>query len=218
MKILFIGNSHTYMHGLPYQVRELVNAAAGRTTCETWMVTAGGKSLAWHAAEIGTQLSLACHPWDFVVLQQQTHPFEGYAPLSEACAILLPYIQRSGAQVLLYVTWKRKDAPESDQDELDSVFARLSRERGFRLAPVGAAWRAARRIRPDVELYAGDGAHASPAGTYLAACVFCGILTGQPPKGLPARIASNGTLLADLPGEEAAALQQAAAETLGKMG
>ena len=212
MRILFVGNSHTYMNGLPYQVCELINAAAGRRECEVSMVTAGGQSLAWHAGEPGTQMSIACSRWDFVVLQQQTHPFAGYAQLAADYEGLRPHLEKSGAKVLLYVTWKRRDVPESDQETLDAAFARLARERALRLVPVGAAWRRARERFPEIELYAADGAHASPAGTYLAACVFFGVLTGKPPRGLPARLAANGTVLAELPLERAQALQGIAAE------
>jgi len=212
MRILFVGNSHTYMNGLPYQVRELVNASAGCRECEAAMVTAGGQSLAWHAAEPGTQLSIACSRWDFVVLQQQTHPFAGYAQLAADYEGLRPHLEKSGAKLLLYVTWKRRDAPDGDQEVLDSAFARLARERAGRTVPVGAAWRRARERHPEIELYVPDGAHASPAGTYLAACVFFGVLTGKPPLGLPARISANGTVLAELPPEYAEALQRIAAE------
>ena len=54
--------------------------------------------------------------------------------------------------------------------------------------------------------------HASPAGTYLAACLFFRILTGKSPEGLPARIVAGGTVLADLVAEQAAALQIIAAD------
>jgi len=212
MKILFIGNSHTYFNGLPYQVREMIDSAAGRGECQAWMCTAGGRDLAWHAEEGGTRMNLACHPWDYVVLQQKTHPFDGYEALSAGYAGLEPLVRSSGARALLYSTWKRKDAPESDQAEIDAAFSRLSGERGALLVPVGAAWRRARKTHPAIELYADDGSHASPAGSYLAACVFFRALTGASPVGLPARIAPNGAALVDLPPAEAAALQRIALE------
>ena len=212
MRVLFIGNSHTFANGLPYQVREMVDAAAGRGKCQAWMCAAGGQSLAWHAEEPGTLVNLACNRWDFVALQQQTHPFAGYAQLAADYAGLEPHIRRSGAAPLLFVTWKHRGAPERDQDELDAAFGRLSAETGAHLVPVGAAWRRARREHPAIELYAPDGAHASPAGTYLAACLFFRILTGKSPEGLPARIVAGGTVLADLVAEQAAALQIIAAD------
>jgi hypothetical protein len=212
MRVFFIGNSHTFRNGLPYQVCEMVNSAAGREECQVRMSAVDGRSLGWHAEDTDTLLDLARDRWDFVVLQQQSHPFGGYAKLAADCGKLLPHIEKSGAAALLYVTWKRKDAPEGDQDELDSSFGRLADERGLRLVPVGAAWRRARTAHPHIELYAPDGAHASPAGTYLAACVFLTVLTGKSPRGLSARITANGTTLADLPPRQAESLQRVAAE------
>ena len=39
MKILFIGNSHTYMNDMPELVREMVENATGKT-CEVFMLIA----------------------------------------------------------------------------------------------------------------------------------------------------------------------------------
>ena len=210
MRILFIGNSHTYVNALPYQVRELVNGLLRADSCVAWMVTSGGKSLAWHAEQPNTVFNIVCNRWDYVVLQQRTHPFPPYAELVGAVNKLLPHIRQSGAEPLYYVTWKKKEAPESDQQEITAAFERLARECGGRVVPVGPAWAVARRSCPDIELYAPDGAHASAAGTYLAACVFCRALTGQSTTGLPARIVVNGTVLAELSPDHAAALQRVA--------
>ena len=38
-----------------------------------------------------------------------------------------------------------------------------------------------RALHPEIELYDPDGYHPSPAGTYLAACLFLSVLTGHSP-------------------------------------
>ncbi|MCX7590852.1 MAG: hypothetical protein N2255_04405 [Kiritimatiellae bacterium] len=210
IRILFVGNSHTYVNGLPYQVRELANYLKGPGWCETWMVSSGGKSLAWHAEQPDTVFNIACHPWDFVVLQQRTHPFPPYRELADSVAKLMPHIQNAGANMLFYVTWKRKEAPDTEQEEITEAFRRLVAEVGGCMIPVGPAWAEARRRCLGVELYAPDGRHASPAGTYLAACVFTRFLTGQSVCGLPSRVVANGCVLADLPSEHVRSLQEVA--------
>lgn len=214
MKLLFIGNSHTFANGLPYQVREMINASAGREECQVAMCASGGRDLAWHAQESQTLLAIGCNRWDCVVLQQKSHEFAGYAELAAGYSALEPRVQACGAAPLLFVTWKRKDAPDSDQETLDLAFARLALEKGARLVPVGAAWRAARQAAPEIELYSVDGAHASPAGTYLSACVFFRVLTGKSPVGLPGRIVAGQMTLADLSSHEAGILQRVAADLL----
>jgi hypothetical protein len=215
MRLLFIGNSHTYMNALPFLVREMIRARRGADACEVWSATAGGKNLAWHASEPGTVQAISMHQWDVVVLQQRTHPFAGYDALAADCGKLRPRLERSGAEVLLYLTWKTRNAPESDQQALDDAFARLSSERGWRVVPVGPAWARCRAEHPEIELYQPDESHASPAGSYLGACCFSAALLGESPVGLPSRLEARGELLVELPGASAAALQRIAGETVG---
>ena len=48
---------------------------------------------------------------------------------------------------------------------------------------MGLAWAEALRQRPQLSLWASDGTHPSRAGSYLAACVFEGLLTRSSPVG-----------------------------------
>ncbi len=50
MKILFIGNSHTFMNDKPSLVRDMVTEVTGER-CETVMLAYGGRSLKWHMSE-----------------------------------------------------------------------------------------------------------------------------------------------------------------------
>jgi hypothetical protein len=58
----------------------------------------------------------------------------------------------------------------------------------------------------DVPHYSG----ASPAGSYLAACVFYAVLAGHSPEGLPGRLNVHGDDLANLPEDQARRLQESA--------
>jgi len=213
MRILFIGNSHVFANGLPYQVRAMIDHALGEGACETWMSAPGGQSLAWHAAEPTTTMAIRYHAWDRIVLQQVTHPFAGYEQLASDFAGLSPHLDAAAAEVLLFMTWPRKNR-QHHRAEIDAAFSRLADEQGLGLVPVSRAWQLAMGERADLELYQPDGSHASPAGTYLAACVFFGVLTGQPPEGLPARIEVAGDVLVDLATEDAADLQRIARQAL----
>jgi len=42
-----------------------------------------------------------------------------------------------------------------------------------------------RKLQPELNLYAPDKRHPSPAGTYLATCVVFAALTGRSPVGNP---------------------------------
>ena len=56
-----------------------------------------------------------------------------------------------------------------------------------RVAPVGTAFRLFQKEYPDLSLFTSDNKHPSPVGTYLAACVFFKMLTGESPLGLERR-------------------------------
>ncbi len=50
MRILFIGNSHTYMNDMPQLVREMIESATGEK-CDVVMLAYSGRSLKWHMGE-----------------------------------------------------------------------------------------------------------------------------------------------------------------------
>ena len=72
------------------------------------------------------------------------------------------------------------------------------------------AWQRVFQSEPGIELYDTDGEHASPSGSYLAACVFYAIIQGTSPVDLPHRISMNGDVLADISKDYANSIQKAA--------
>ena len=55
---------------------------------------------------------------------------------------------------------------------------------GAALAPVGLAWHRALAERPDLILHDGDGRHANPSGSFLAACVLLCTLRNVDPRNI----------------------------------
>jgi hypothetical protein len=80
-------------------------------------------------------------------------------------------IRRAGARTVLLQHWARRNQGQ-DQPALDHAFDSVAREVGALLAPVVLAWQRAREAHPAIELYASDGSHPTPAGSYLLACVL----------------------------------------------
>ena len=170
-RILFVGNSFSSRNDLPGLVTGLA-ASVGRVV-ETSSIVAGGASLRRHFNAGTVARALADSRWDFVVLQEQsTLPIKNPGRYHENVRALNPEIRASGATVVLYLTWARRAAPESQQQLTDAVMA-IGREIGARIAPVGIAWQALASSHPDIDLYAADGSHPSMAGSFLAASVLC---------------------------------------------
>ena len=65
----------------------------------------------------------------------------------------------------------------------DPFYRELSDKLGAVLAPVGESWWAYMRSYPNVEMYADDGAHASPHGSeYAAKVIWASIRTDMARK------------------------------------
>ncbi len=166
LSILFIGNSHTYFNDMPLMVRRRAEDAG--YDCRAVMIAHGGWFLAQHAEEPDVRFNILYGRYDYVVLQEHAHPFGPEEKFREAAVRLNGMIRKAGSVPILYETWARKAEPEA-QTQMNEAHRRIAEEIGALLAPVGENWRSYQQSRPEIEVYAEDGAHASPAGSDFAA-------------------------------------------------
>jgi hypothetical protein len=212
-RVLFIGNSYTYVNDLPGTFAAL--AQSGGHGVETGSLAGSGATLADHAAEPATATKLDSSRWSFVVLQEQSQipSIESAREYTMFPAIrtLVGMIRQRNETPLLFMTWAHRDGfPEAGlpdyetmQRSIDSGFQSIAAETDAPVAPVGYTWFIVRRQNAAIDLWQGDGTHPSAAGTYLAACVFYATVFRQSPEGLA---------FADgLPADTALVLQKAAA-------
>ena len=183
LRVLFVGNSYTSVNNLPGMIAALARAGKQRPL-EATAHTPGGCTFEKHWTDGKATAKIAQGGWDFVVLQEQSQmPFIDPARMADFAKKLHGEIAKTGARTLLYQTWARRNMPEK-QDAISKAYTDLATVLPARLAPVGEAWRKARADLPDLALHSPDGSHPTPAGTYLAACVFYATLYGQSPEGL----------------------------------
>lgn len=170
--ILFVGNSYTSRNNLPRLVSDLAATAATPRQLHTQTIVAGGASLKrhWNAGKV--QAALASASWDYVVLQEQsTLPWKSPSRYQESVRLFDAAIRAHGAKTVLYLTWSRRESPEK-QGAITRTVETIAAEVDAIVVPVGPAWHVAMRKDPGIALYVEDGSHPSPAGSYLAACVF----------------------------------------------
>lgn len=168
MKVLFLGNSHTFVHYVPARVTHFCQSHG--TDLETTMLTHPGMGLDWHLNQSQTYYNLRCGKYDAVVLQHNAHPFPGRESLlkaGKAIADLAP----QGTKVYLYMTWSEKKNPQGQQVMTDAYKA-LAAETGAVLCPVGEIWWSVAAAHPEEELYFADGEHSSVLGASLAGAVI----------------------------------------------
>ena len=166
VKILFVGNSHTYNCDIPYLVQKL--AAAEGISCHVAMNAHGGWTLYQHSREPDVPFNLLHGGYDFVIFQEHAHPFDYGGHMMEALPKLMAWAKEGGAFPSLYTTWTQKHERHL-QAEITAAYEAASHELGILLSPVGEAWWAYADAHPEVDLLCPDGGHASPAGAEVIA-------------------------------------------------
>lgn len=180
VRVLFIGNSHTYKNNVPAIVSDLFKEQDWPAVCDSLAIESlgvGGKTLQWHYQQGRTALTILNGHYDYVVLQENASLFDD-ATFTQGYALLRDVIRRAGAQPLLYMIWSNESKPEF-QKTITKTYVREAQKSGARLAAAGVAWDIIRHNHTDIQLYQGDGNHALPIGSYLAASSLYYAITGS---------------------------------------
>ncbi len=181
MKILFVGNSHTFMNDMPQLAKEMIMNATGEE-CEVFMLAYGGRSLKWHMSEeyFAVRFNLLHGNFDYCVMQEVAHPMTDEEDTYSNIRRITELCRKSGTIPVVFETWAEKAKPYNQQ-EMNRRYQKITEETGAELAEIGKAWSMAAEADPSIELYWKDGEHASPIGDYLAALVITKTITGKLP-------------------------------------
>jgi hypothetical protein len=184
---VLVGNSFTERNDLPGLVARLAEAR-GKSLLHR-LLSAGGASLRthWNAGEALRAIEEG--QYDCVVLQEQsTLPVKNAKRMHDNVRLFDEAIRATGAKTVLYMTWAQQDAPESQQAITDA-YAGIGRDLCAMIVPVGLAWQRFLRRHDRPALHDKDQSHPTPAGSYLAACVFLAVLYRENPVGVDAEVA-----------------------------
>ena len=175
MRVLFIGNSHTYFHDMPHTFGRMCAQLTGEIP-EVTMLAYSNRSLAWHREEyFSLRFALLYGRYDFCVLQQQAHPFPDEEQTRQSVNRILSLCKSGGAKPVLMMTWAEQADPEHFPP-MQRFYTALAAETGAILAPVGELFDTICRTHPEIELYWHDGEHASVYGDYLIAATLAALL------------------------------------------
>jgi len=201
-KVLFIGNSYTYVNNLPEMIASMAESL-GDTLVFSSSVP-GGSTFQMHVNNSTTVSLIQQGGWDYVVLQGQSQ--EPSFPDGQFYAETYPYAQQlceminqynPEATTVFYMTWGRKNGDQGNcpyfpplctYEGMDSLlylrYMTMAEDFGAEVSPVGALWHYLRDHNPDIDLYSSDESHPSLAGTYAAACSFYSVLFRANPRDL----------------------------------
>jgi hypothetical protein len=204
-RILFIGNSYTFINGgLDKQLKGLASSI------EAECIAVGGYTLENHWNDGNALHKIREGKWNYVILQEQSQtPVINKTKFYNLVRKFDEEIRSSGAKTILLMTWERPDSKQLGvtTENLAATYTTLGKELDVKVAPAGLAFARSIRDKPELALYSLDG-HPTVEGTYLAACVLYQTIFEKSPVGNPY---SERTI----PPEMRAYLQGIAAENYG---
>jgi hypothetical protein len=216
VRILFIGNSLTYVNDLPGMVKALSDSIGGPVT---QVVSVAFPDFAledhWNSGE--ARRALQQGGWTHVVMQQGPSALEtSRENLLQWSQMFAEEIRARGGTPGMYMVWPSTDR-SGDFERVSESYRLAAQAINGLLFPAGDAWRAAWRRDASLQLYGGDGFHPSVMGSYLAAITITAVIHQRSPIGLPRGLrVSGGTAV--FPAATATLLQEAAAEAIAAAG
>jgi len=210
LSVLFVGNSLTAANDLPGMVDALAEAA-GVERFRYQEVSSGGFALQDHWNDGRAVEAIEGARWDVVVLQQGPSSLESSRRnLIEWSGRFADKIRERGGRPALYMAWPPLGG---DWDAVTRSYTAAAVAVDGMLFPAGEALRAVHAQEPRIPMFAADQFHPSREGTYLAALVIIGGLTGRSTQGL-----SLLRPIVDLAPTESAKLERAADRANGDRG
>lgn len=166
MKVLFIGNSHTYVNNMPLMFKKKVLELG--IDCHVTMIAHPGWSLEKHNANPEVKFNILYGDYDYVVCQEHAHPFGPIENFFRDMRIIKSYIDQTNSKMVIYPTWAPKDNPFAQTIMSDS-HKMIAEELSAMIAPVDIRWTESLNKHPEINLFGPDGAHASVEGSNLIA-------------------------------------------------
>lgn len=195
IRVLLVGNSYTMHHSLHTMLQKVAAQVEGGPRMTVDAVAHGGYSLSNHLRTGQALTRIRAGHYSHVVLQGHSmsavdHPDKLIADAKR----FKQAIDASSGQTVFYATWARSPEVRMYRTHksvrsfaqmsmlVSSTYFELSSLLRAGLAPVGSAFERALVEHPRLGLWGSDGSHPSVAGSYMAACVLYGAITGLDPS------------------------------------
>jgi hypothetical protein len=186
-RILFIGNSLTYINNLPQLFERYVEASYPGVSVCTSMIAKPGATLTDHRRAGDALAKLREQRWDYVVIQEGRDVLPGgsidgapfYSYPSEFIAQASFFVESSkkaGATPVLFETWGTED--DDSFSYVDAAFIAAQKVTDALIAPIGRVWVDVVG-KKGLVLIQSDGSHPSKQGSMLAAMTLAQTLFGE---------------------------------------
>lgn len=195
VRVLCIGNSFTYYNGCDAMLADI--AASQGLRLQIGKHLKGSQTLGMHLKLENTLKAIEAGGYDFALLQEQSitpakYSRDGYLQTYDDLKSMIRLIKTYSpdAVIILERTWSYPGSQAGGfgtMEDLDRHLERgtkkMARKAHIRRSPIGNAFNAVRKERPDIVLLDPDEVHQSPEGAYLKACVNYLVITGKAFEG-----------------------------------
>ena len=187
-RMLMIGNSFTFYWNLPQVLEKMFEAS--EINIKVFQKTFGGSKLHEHWT-YHMEESYDIKDYDFVALNDHsTYPLLQLDSCAKYIKLFSETAKNENVKPYVYGTWEYpylKNISSKRHSNTMQILDSLSNINEITYVPVGEAFKYIENSYSSFNLYMDDNKHPSPNGTYLIACVFYSMITGNSPMGLPRR-------------------------------
>ena len=172
MKILFLGNSHTYYNDLPALFKKICKECG--KDVEVGMIASPGVTYEWHLTQYtDLRFALVHGGYDYIIMQQAAHePCPSKEETITDAGRIIEMARAQGVKVIQTLPWARIDIPE-EFEKMKDIYYTLCEKYDVKMNPVGHVFEDIIKNHPDIRLHWFDGAHAGPYGSYAnALCTY----------------------------------------------
>ena len=183
MKVLFLGNSHTFYNDMP-QIFADICRERGKNV-EVAMQAHPGVTYGWHYRQL-TELRFALMygGFDYLVMQQAAHsPCPSKEETLTDAGKIIALARKCGVTPIQTMPWAEKRNP-AHQAEMYDIFGTLSEQYGVKLTVAGNVFEDVFYHHPEIDMYWRDGEHASPYGSYVIAMAAYAAIFQESVQGL----------------------------------
>lgn len=201
-KILFVGNSKTYVHDIPSKFSSIASSKGYSVSVDS--VTQGGKTLSYLASNYKSKITSTTY--DCVIMQEQTDAYaNGGSTYSNGISTIRQLVSSKNNNVKTYVRalWILNNSSSSELNKAYQATEKYAADSSSGVIYDGKAFESSRKQYSNIKLFQ-DERHQSEAGAYLSALVIYKTLSNDQP--------TNITYYASLNKDTATKLQKIAAQ------
>lgn len=190
MKVLFLGNSHTFFNDMP-QIFKNICAEKGKDV-EVAMLAHPGVTYGWHYKQFtDLRFALMWGGFDYIVMQQAAHsPCPSKEETLEDAGKIIELARKFNVTPIQTMPWAEKRDPAHQLNMYD-IYNTLSKKYNVKLTVAGNVFEEVFKNYPEIDMYYEDGEHASPYGSYVIAMATYAAIFNDTVKGLKDESYSN---------------------------